>query len=46
MRCFKYVSGLFHLIKNQSGSGRSWCFGLYCFKFKMKQMKTNIHVAL
>ena len=21
-------------------------FGLHCYKFKMKQMKTNIHVAL
>ena len=26
--------------------GRHIVIGLHCYKFKMKEMKTNIHVAL
>ena len=41
-----HVSGLFNWIKNSSEYGGSCVIGLHCYKFKMKEMKTNIYVAL
>ena len=41
-----HVSGLLHWIKHSNEYGRLYVIGLHCYKFKMKEMKTNIYVAL
>ena len=53
MEYFQHVSGLFYGIKyiyiynfKLTGSDMVGVNGLYCFKFKIKQLEANINVGL